>query len=193
MSTVVVPYERNTGEIYERIVLLTENDTRRDKIISSFQRVLIDTAKYEGLCISDILLLVWEKICSSENKSELEHRLLDELHEMTDTCSSGHLTRIVNILSGFFDDIQPVRISYKEQLRTNVFARYTAAIRTLSQEIQDQIIQEMTSEKKDIIEELIFSLSPEDELRDEFVPQYLSQSEFGEVYTQSERDFFGFI
>ena len=193
MSTVIVPFERNTGEIYERIVYLTENDTRKDKIISSFQRILIDTAKYEGLCISDILLLVWEKICSSSNKTELESRLLDELFEMTDTCSSGHLTRIMNILSGFFDDIQPVKISYKEQLRTNVFARYTSAIRTLTQDIQDQIVQEMTSDTKDVIHEIIFSFSPEDELRDEFVPQYLSEDEFKQIYIKSERDFFGII
>jgi hypothetical protein len=193
MSTIVVPPERNTGEIYERIVCLSENDNRKDRIVASFQRILIDTAKYEGLCVSDILLLVWEKICSSSNKSELETRLLDELYEMNDTCSSGHLTRIMNILSGFFDDIQPVKISYREQLRTNVFARYTAVIRTLSQDIQDQIIQEMTSETKDVVNEVIFSLSPEDELRDEFVPRYLSKEDFNEVYEKSEKDFFGFI
>ena len=116
MSTVYT--ERHTGEIYERIVALTQEDTRRDSIIDSFQRILIDTSRYETLTMVDILLLVWEKICTSENKSELELRMLDELHEMDKTCSSGHLTRLMNILSGFFDEIQPVRISFSEQLRT---------------------------------------------------------------------------
>ena len=192
MSTVVVKQERNSGEIYERIVELTKDDDRRENIINSFQRVLIDTAKFEGLSMVDILLLVWEKICSSDNKIELEKRLLDEFHEMDKTCSSGHLSRIINVLSGFFDDIQPVRISYSEQLRTNVFARYTAAMRTLGQHEQDAIVQEMTMDDKPTIEDFIFSYSPKNELQEEFVPTYISQDEFNEIFNKAEREFFGY-
>lgn len=193
MSTVYT--ERHTGEIYERIVSLTQNDSRRDSIIDSFQRILIDTSRYETLTMVDILLLVWEKICSSENRSELELRMLDELHEMDKTCSSGHLTRLMNILSGFFDEIQPVRISFAEQLRTNVFARYSVAIRTLSQFEQDMILKEMTEETdyKPTIEDLKTSLSPEYELYDEFVPTYLTEEEFNRVFSRSEKDFFGYV
>ena len=184
--------DNNSGDIYTRIIELTREDNRKDSIIESFQRILIDTAKYEGLNMVDILLLVWEKICSSDSKPELEKRLLDELHEMDKTCSSGHLSRIINVLSGFFDDIQPVKISFPDQLRTNVFARYTTAMRSLGQHEQDTILQEMTSEDKPTIEDFIFSYSPIDELREEFVPEYMTLEEFEVCFRQAERNFFGY-
>lgn len=189
-----VTTDRNSGEIYEKIISLTEGDERRGAIVSAFQRILIDTARYEGLTMIDILLLVWEKICVSEQRVELEKRLLDELYEMDKTCSSGHLSRILNVLSGFFDDIQPVKISFIDQLRTNVFARYTTAMRTLGQHEQDAIVQEMANgsyNDKPTIIDFIESYSPREELKSEFVPTYMTQSEFDTVFDKSERDFFG--
>lgn len=189
MSTIVT--ERNTGEIYESIVSLTTNDDRRDIIVNSFQRILIDTARYEGLPMADIMLLVWEKISTSENKAELQNRLLDELYDMDKTCSSGHLSRVINVLSGFFSDIQPVNISFVDQIKANVFARYTTAMRSLSSTEQDSIIQEMTSTSKLVIEDFILSYSPHDELYEEFVPRYVTHDDFEELFIGAERDFFG--
>ena len=166
---------------------------KRDDVIETFQRIVIDTSRYEGLPMSEIMMLVWEKISSSENRLELEKRLVDEMFEMHKTCSTGHLSRLINVLSGFYEDIQPVKISYKEQLRSNVFARFTAAIRTLSREIQDEIANEMTSKDKPEIEEFLFSYRPRDELYEEFVKgEYIDEEEFEEVYKKSESDFFGY-
>lgn len=170
---------------------------KRDNVIETFQRIVIDTSRYEGLPMSEIMMLVWEKISISENKLELEKRLIDEMFEMHKTCSTGHLSRLINVLSGFYEDIQPVKISYKEQLRSNVFARLTTSIRTLSQEIQDEITNEMTLEtkleNKPEIQEFIFSYSPKDELYNEFVKgEYISHEDFEEVYKTAEKDFFGY-
>lgn len=195
--------ERNSEEVYNCITNRkfytnsdmdgSDNEKRKDAIVEVFQRIIIDTARYEGLPMSEIMMLVWEKIATSENKDELERRLVDEMYEMHKTCSTGHLSRLINVLSGFYDDIQPIKISYKEQLRSNVFARYTASIRTLSQQEQDDITNEMTSECKSSIEDLIFSYSPRDELYDEFVKDgFITIEEFDEVYRKSERDFFGY-
>lgn len=177
----------NTNTIYERLLEITPIE-KKDTVISSFQRIMIDTAKYEGLSLSDIMLLVWGKM---NGNTELEKRLVDELFEMDQTCSSGHLSRLINVLSGFFDDLQPVKISFADQLRTNVFARYTAAMRTLGQHEQETIVQEMTSNDKPTIEDFIFSYSPRDELQDEFVPEFMTLEEFGVIFLESEKDFFG--
>ena len=192
--------ERNSDEVYQSITNRKlhgmdgpDNEKKREALVEVFQRILIDTSRYEGLPMSDIMMLVWEKIVTSENREELEKRLVDEMFEMYKTCSTGHLSRLINVLSGFYEDIQPVKISYREQLRSNVFARYTAAIRTLSHEIQDEITNEISSKDKPEIEELIFSYSPRDELYNEFVNEgYITNEEFDEVYTKSERDFFGY-
>ena len=187
-----VTTDRNSGEIYERLVQLTGNKYDKEKIIESFQRIIIDTSRYEGLPMCDIMMLIWEKICTSENKEELEYRLIDELFEMHKTCSTGHLSRLINILSGFYSDIQPIKISFCDQLRSNVFARYTTAIKSLNNQQQDLIVQEMLLKDKSMIEEVKFSYSPKEELQDEFVPEYMTLEEFNSTYDKAENDFFGY-
>lgn len=183
---------RNSEEVYNCVIEKCDND-KKDAIIETFQRILIDTARYEGLPMSEIMMLVWEKIATSENRIELEKRLIDEIYEMHKTCSTGHLSRLINVLSGFFTDIKPIQISYKEQLRSNVFARYTACIRSLGSHEQEEIANEMTSENKPFITDFIFSYSPNDELYEEFVEGgYMSREEFDEIFKKSENDFFGY-
>lgn len=195
--------ERNSEEVYNSITDIKihyddpgsreDLSKKRDAVIEVFQRIVIDTSRYEGLPMSEIMMLVWEKIATSENRKELEKRLVDEMYEMHQTCSTGHLSRLINVLSGFYSDIQPIKISYNEQLRSNIFARYTASIRSLGQHEQDNITDEMTSENKPSIDDLIFSYSPREELQDEFVNGgYISLEDFNEVYLRSERDFFGY-
>ena len=179
---------RNSDEIYNLII----NKVRSEVLQKSFQRILIDTAKYEGLSMVDILLLVWEKIQTSEQKDILQTRLIDELSEMNETCSTGHLSRLLNVLSGFFNNIQPVKISYKEQLRANIFARYSSIMKTISKLEQEIILNEMITNDKSTIKEFIISYSPNEELEEEFVTNgYITKEDFDVVYTKGENDFFG--
>jgi len=183
--------ERNTGEIYERIVNLTNEDPRKENIINSFNRIIIDTAKYEGLNMSEILMLTWDYIINSNDRKEMEKRMLDELDEMYKTCSTGHLSRIMNILSGFSCDFQPVKISFQQQLRSNVLGRYFASLKTLSKQEQEDITNEITSGGKgENIKEFIFSYSPREELQNEF-KNYMKEEEFNICYQKAENDFFG--
>lgn len=190
--------ERNSEEVYRSITDrklhgMEEDEKKRDALVEVFQRILIDTSRYEGLPMSEIMMLVWEKIVTSENRLELEKRLVDEMFEMHQTCSTGHLSRLINVLSGFYDDIQPIKISYREQLRSNVFARVSSAIRTLGAHEQEEITTEMTSDNKPSIEDFLFSYSPRDELYDEFVKgEYMNDEDFEEVYKKSIDDFFGY-
>lgn len=192
MDTVRIPENANTGDIYERLLQIV-SDSQQEKVTESFQRVIIDTGKYEGLVMSDILLLVWEKIKSSgdNSRNDMEKRLVEELYDMNETCSSGHLSRIINVLSGFCD-ISPVKISIVDQLKTNVFARYATFLKSLGAHEQEAILNEMSSNEKYTIEDFIASYSPREELRSEFVPDYLDDDTFDRVYTQAERCFFGY-
>ena len=183
--------ERNSEEIYNLIIKKIDGE-KKEQTIEVFQRIIIDTAKYEGLPMCDIMMLIWEKICNSEHKDVLEDRMLEEMYEMYKTCSTGHLSRLINVLSGFFSDINPVKISYKDQLRSNVFARLSASIKTLGVHEQEEIINEISSETKCLIEDFLFSYSPKDELYEEFViGKYLNEEEFSEIYSKSEKEYFG--
>ena len=187
---------RHSGEILE--IIRNEyayiDSYRLHKIMSSLERIMIDTAKYETLNMSDILVLVWEYICNSEHKQELETRLLQELEEMDETCSTGHLSRILNVLSGYFVE-NSVEISFKEQLRSNIFARYTKMINMLPEYKKEKINEEMIStdpSEKDTIKEFLCDYNIEETLYKEFVNSgHIDVCDFYETYEKAIDDFFG--
>jgi hypothetical protein len=187
---------KHSGEVLEVIRNKYANLEKEkiNKIMSSLERIMIDTAKYELLNMSDILVLVWEYICQSEHRDELEKRLLQELEEMDETCSTGHLSRILNILSGYFKD-NTVKITFKDQLRSNIFARYTKLIKLLSEDKQEKIQTEMVSNdknQKDTIKIFLMDFNLEETLYKEFVLQgHMDVSEFYETYEKAIEDYFG--
>ena len=191
-----VKTKRHSGEVLEviRDKYSYLEQSRIDKIMSSIERIMIDTAKYENMCISDVLVLVWEYICQSENKEELENRLIQELEDMDQTCSTGHLSRILNVLSGYFSE-SVVQITLKDQLRSNIFARYTRLIKMVSNDLQEKINNELISNdttQKDNIKIFLMDFNLEEILYKEFVNECnMDVSEFYETYEKSIEDYFG--
>lgn len=195
LVSTVVP-KCHSGEVFETIkekLKSSKYDTIREKVVESFQRVIIDTSRYEGLNMCEIMLHVWEKIINSENKEDLIERFIEELYDMNNSCSSGHISRLLNVLSGYFEDIKPVQISYEEQLKSNIFGRYTNVLRTLDEKMRDDVLREMSEDSKPTCDEVIFSYSPKDELYEEFVGgEYMKSEDFEKVFIKAEKDFFGY-
>ncbi len=161
--------------------------------MSSFNRLIIDTAKYEGYSIIDVLLAVWKIIEKSDNKQSLYVRFLEELFEMDETCSSGHLSRVINVISGFNLINDHVKISFNEQVRNNVFARLNVSLKGMSKSDQDEILNQMTESKKDLLDEFIMAYEPRDELVEEFVTtgKHISLDEFEKIYKKAIQDYCG--
>lgn len=188
-----------SSDVFEKILSLTKTfDTeRKDKIISSFKYLIIYPAKYEGLTLSDILLLIWNKIQDQapDTKKELENRVLEELFDMNQTCGTGQITRLINILSGYVHgEGLEVKMSVKEQLRSNVFARLGRNLRMMSAKDQDKILEEIGTDglSKGTAKEFLESYSVYDELREEFVDSGLiDKAEFDKVYKKCTSDFIG--
>lgn len=73
------------------------------KIARAIIRISIDSTRYtkQQWTSRQALMRVWHTCQSSENSNDMIVRLLEELAESADTCSSGHFVRILNSLSGF--------------------------------------------------------------------------------------------
>lgn len=135
---------------------LIENDKEKVNLINnkrsavhrSLLRVSIDTATFtsKNLTSAEILVLVWSRIHSGEfdtasskahSKGDmvdfLERRLIDELADMDDTCSSGS-GRFVSIFT------DAVKISWEDQLKANVKGRLEAILRNCADESIQKII-----------------------------------------------------
>jgi Leucine-rich repeat (LRR) protein len=65
----------------------------------------------------DIFKKVWERINQHKDKKELKNILNSEMLDSECKCFIGRITRLVNVLNGFYDDID-INISDKEQIGT---------------------------------------------------------------------------
>lgn len=94
--------------------------------LKSLNRISIDTAKFTKfhLNMAQIMCYVWKKIDTFEAsiQKELKIRLIEEFIDMTDTCSTGHNSRLVNIFCGYDEDV--IQISIEDQLKSNIQARF---------------------------------------------------------------------
>lgn len=187
------PPSHQSGDIYETLhAYRYESMELQDKVLSAYRRVIIDTARYDGYTILNVMLMVWTKIQSSELKSVLVDRLVEELSEMDETCSTGHLSRVLNVLSGFFEGYDAVAITYQDQLRSNIFAKIAKTMSALSVDLQDQINNEMTENYKPTINTFLEQFDAKNGFYTEFVDAgYVTADEFKTIYDKALVDYFG--
>jgi len=107
--------------------------SRHNKIHLALNRIGMDRVLYSKFnsSLSNILIKVWTYIMgSAEHKEEMTKRLLEELEEMSGTCTTGFATRLVNAISGFGEF--NIRISWEEQIAANFAGRLNAAARRIT-------------------------------------------------------------
>ena len=75
---------------------------------------------------------MWCYITDHKHEKELKKRLLEELEDMSGTCSSGFLSRLVNVVSGFGDF--SIRISWQDQIIGNLTGRINKEIKNITSE-----------------------------------------------------------
>lgn len=158
---------------------------KEEKINVALNRIYLDRAIYSKYSckLVDVLLRVWTYIIGHDSETEMKKRLLEELEEMSGTCSSGFITRLINTISGFGDF--SIRISWREQIVANFSGRLSSRIRDLDNlALQDKILEEMTTESSDYKKRKHFLkflrqnvLSIREELYEEF-KKYIEDTEF---------------
>jgi hypothetical protein len=118
------------------------DEAKRVILDSAMVRITIDRAIYGRLHLSlaHIIAKMWTYIQDSPHRDELQKRLLEELIDSNNKCSSGYVSRIVNTLSGFGD--MSLQISFEDQIITVLETRLNAEI--MNDENADTILDEMT-------------------------------------------------
>jgi hypothetical protein len=100
----------------------------------SLNRIEMDRALYSKFnsTLVNILIKVWTYITGHEHEIEMRKRLLQELEEMSGTCSSGYASRLINVISGFGEF--SIRISWGDQIKANFSGRLNASARKITSE-----------------------------------------------------------
>lgn len=139
----VFDFETTREKLLENI---KEKKDIHEAVEGALLRILIDRAVYghSNMTLTTILSKMWTYIQDSEHREELEKRLIEELVESNNKCSSGYVSRIVNTLSGF-DEQMSISISFEDQIVANLEGRLNACIRKMDDEVEmNDVLDEMT-------------------------------------------------
>uniref|UniRef100_A0A6C0KFX0 Uncharacterized protein n=1 Tax=viral metagenome TaxID=1070528 RepID=A0A6C0KFX0_9ZZZZ len=139
----VYDFDTTREKLLEKIGKTHEH---REDVEGALLRIVIDRAVYghSNMTLTTILAKMWTYIQDSEHREELEKRLVEELIESNNKCSSGYVSRIVNTLSGF-DEQMSISISFEDQIIANLEGRLNACITRMEDpDEMDEILHQMT-------------------------------------------------
>jgi len=153
-----------------------KHDSIVEKINISLNRIFMDRALYSkySCTLLHILLKVWTYISAqagTELIDEMKKRLLEELADMSGTCSTGFASRLANVISGFgkFN----IKISWRDQIIANLNGRLNARARDICitptnkdiycltdnetlEDFQAKVLEEMTINSNDYASRINF-------------------------------------
>lgn len=173
-------------EVSNKIRDILGNDAESKlKSYKALDRISLDTARFTkyNFTLSEIFIHVWGKIKNSEPhvRQELEKRMVEELADMGETCSSGHSGRFVNILSSYDHNL---KISWEDQIKSNVNGRMNAMIRDSKKDISSSIT--LSDKKRKVL--LSFLAKVKKELYEEFVGEgHTYEQIFEKAFEEAEK------
>lgn len=171
---------------------------KRFNCIRSINRVERDTTKLTSkrLTLADIFIKVWMIVKSSEKRELLESRMIDELEDMDDTCTTGHGGRFVNVI---MDDDDAMKITWQDQITANIYGRVNAQMEKSEnkEDLKNGFLAE-TAEDPDAVKykEFILEYQPVlyKELYTEFVGgKYLKKAEFDKYFESGYKQWIDYI
>lgn len=136
-------YPAKTRLNFDTSLLNNLSSAQREKAELSLHRIGTDDATFgANITLSNLFQSLQSFIHSSPDKDELNKRLVQELEDMSGTCASGHMSRLVNVMQGFNTvPQQSIRIKLGDEIYATVNHTLTQALsKTENQEISEAII-----------------------------------------------------
>jgi hypothetical protein len=157
----LVRIAKSYGDLPKFLDVKNELCNMFDGIDEPLSRIHKDNATYNiDTNIETVFLSLWVWIQKHEHVDELLLRLYQELVAMTGYCSSGHLSRLINVIQGFTDDDElTIKISDKAQVKS-VVTNYLNNLLSSNPSFAEQLVDK-TSELKTFVKNEITKKLPE--------------------------------
>lgn len=142
----VIDFEKCVQGI-ESLCIESYNKTQCDYVKSSIYRISVDQTLYNGYTLRSIASKVYSIIIVHENRESLLSRLVEELIDMSNTCSTGHISRLVNVFSGFMVDgvVFNINIGIKKEIQNVLISSISNLINKMTDiDLRDKIVDEMS-------------------------------------------------
>jgi Leucine-rich repeat (LRR) protein len=173
-------HNHNIQETFRQTVFSLLNDTQNKSYNKEqvFQEVMDDTILTErtkkqlieysnettphsvlNITFGELLTIVWKRIQRHKDSGEIKKILNQEMRDALCMCFTGRLTRLVNSLNGFYEDIK-IQISSNEQIG-NIIVRIKETLEGKNEYTREKHIEQVKKEleernyDKNVIEEWI--------------------------------------
>lgn len=114
-----------------------------DLICKTLNRFQYDTSIFDTFTLCQLFSSIWKFIQTNVHKEELMDRLIEEIVEMHKYCTTGHLSRLVNVIQGFTDDEDlQIKISSLEQIKSVIYVYLSKKMENAPDEIIDNMTEE---------------------------------------------------
>ena len=99
------------------------DDHKKCRATASLSRFQTDPATFtkKKITLGGALIMVWNRIVVLDEKEDVYIRLIEELSSAYNSCATGHISRVVSVLTGYYDDIKQFE-GFDRQLEDNIMA-----------------------------------------------------------------------
>lgn len=133
----------NAKEVKEILTKMSPQNC--DTINTVLERIEIDTSRFiwkdNRFGLYDVFSSLWFYIKKHPASSELYMRLIEEISAMAKYCTTGHVSRFINVIQGYTDDEKLcVRISYEQQIKSVVGHYLDMMMLNASEDVNEAMI-----------------------------------------------------
>jgi len=133
------------NEVFD--ALLKISPLNRISIETVLERIEIDTSRFSiddnSFSLYILFSSLWSYIKKHSSSEELKMRLIEEIVSMEKYCSTGHVSRFINVIQGYTEDENlQIRISNKEQIISVVTTYLNNVLADAQEEVMNSMIEE---------------------------------------------------
>lgn len=128
-------------EWYKWVQILKDRKSWKEKNDISLKYIYSCTGSFGiGITLKQMFLSLFMFIQKHIYRDELLDRLNEELEDMSGTCSTGHMSRLINVLQGYSDEYS-ISIDPEKYMKTWIYNSLNNLLKDAPSDIQDGILE----------------------------------------------------